>query len=226
MKISEIRQRLSLTEQAHARLKKAIREGVLTQHRFYPLRELAEQLGVSRTPVREAAIKLAHEGLAEIVPQRGFRVRTIPPAEVTEVFELRRILEGRAVEKLAERANRSDVRALFTLLERQERAIKDIPRFLDIDEEFHMRLLELSGLPRARDFLVTLRDIICLLGLEALNVGGRTEEVLKEHTAIVEGIARSNASEARQALLLHLDSTRDKIKNTASAAEIEIANAE
>src|SRR5438067_877979 len=96
VKIAGIDRPKSLTDHAYERLKAAIRDGSLNHRRFYPLGDLAAIFGISRTPVREAVLKLAHEGLVTILPQRGFRLREISPDEAAEVFELRSLIEGRA----------------------------------------------------------------------------------------------------------------------------------
>lgn len=212
MGIEEIDRGRSLTEHAYHRLKAAIREGSIEAHRFYPLGDVAAGFGISRTPVREAVLKLSHEGLLEILPQRGFRIREISSEEAAEVFELRSLLEGRTVEKLAKKALPADVQKLRGILERQSRHLNDTPKFLEVDEEFHLTMLELAGFRRARDFIVSLRDVIWQLGSEALSLPGRLEEVLAEHTAVVDRVERGDAAGARRAIAGHLESTSAKIQ--------------
>jgi DNA-binding GntR family transcriptional regulator len=207
MKMTEISRPKSLTDQAYHHLKAAIRSGALEQHYFYPLGEVAAEFGISRTPVREAVLKLAHEGLLEILPQRGFRIREVAPEEAAEVFELRNLLEGRTVEKLARKARADDLRKLRAILARQQRLVNEPRRFLDVDEEFHLTMLELAGFRRAREFIVMLRDVIWLLGIKALSAPGRLEGVLSEHSQIVDCIARKDPAAARRAVSAHLDST-------------------
>lgn len=212
VKIAGIARPKSLTDHAYERLKAAIRDGSLTHQQFYPLGDLAAIFGISRTPVREAVLKLAHEGLVTMLPQRGFRLREISPDEAIEVFELRSLIEGRAVEKLAKRATEQEIQDLRAILRRQQQAINDVGKFLDIDEEFHLHMLELAGLRRAREFLVSLRDIIWSLGSAALRLPGRLDEVLVEHMQLVECIAKKDATRARRAIDAHLHSTFNKIK--------------
>ncbi len=214
----------SLTEHAYDRLKAAIREGSLEPRRFYPLGDVASAFGISRTPVREAVLKLAHDGLLEILPQRGFRVREIPPEEAAEVFELRTLIEGRAVEKLGRFATEKDVRDFRAILRRQQRATHDTASFLNIDEEFHLTMLERAGLRRAREFLITLRDVIWILGFDALGLPGRLDEVLVEHTNVVDFIERHDPERARRALDTHLTSTFSKIKAARGGADYGLAS--
>lgn len=210
-RMAEITRPKSLTDHAYERLKAAIRSGALEPHRFYPLGEIAQNFGISRTPVREAVLKLAHDGLLEILPQRGFRIREVGPEEMAEVFELRGLIEARTVENLAKKGTAGDIQSLRSILKRQERVVHDVGRFLDVDEEFHLTMLERAGLRRAREFMVTLRDIIWLLGLEALALPGRLEEVLAEHRRVVDAIERKDVTGARRAIESHLTSTYAKI---------------
>ena len=216
IRISGINRPKSLTDSVYERLKAAIRNQTLRQRHFYPLGEIAAGFGISRTPVREAVIRLAQAGLVEVAPQRGFRVREIPPNEGKEVFELRSLIEGHAVEKLAKKATDEDLRVLRNILRRQQRLTNDVSKFLDVDEAFHLEMVDRAGLRRAHDFLSTLRDIIWLLGYTALSVPGRLEEVLAEHTAIVDRIEKRDRPGARKALDAHLESTRSKILRLSS----------
>ncbi|MFQ5667326.1 MAG: GntR family transcriptional regulator [Candidatus Binatia bacterium] len=211
-KIAGIDRPKSLTEHAYRRLKTAIREGSLVPEHFYPLGQMATQLGISRTPVREAVLRLEHDGLVEIVRQRGFRVRRVPWEEAAEVFELRSIIEGRALERVVKRAGPQDIRTLRAILRRQGHVTSDTARFLDIDEEFHLQIVEMAGLRRAKDFLITLRDVVWLVGFEVLRRRSRSAEVLAEHTAIVDAIEAGDPARVRQALDRHLASTYTKIK--------------
>ena len=92
----------TLARSAYLRLQEAIRDGVVRHGPLYSENELAETLGMSRTPVREAVIALTREGLLEVSAQRGFRVRALSLDEQAEVFDLRAILETYVVRRLAE----------------------------------------------------------------------------------------------------------------------------
>ena len=212
MKISEIHRPKSLTDEAYRRLRAAIRNGSLETHRFYPLGEVAARFGISRTPVREAVLKLAHEGLLEMLPQRGFHLREISLAEAEEIFELRGLLEGRTVEKLAEKRSSDEVRQLRKILKRQDRFVNEPRRFLEIDEEFHLTMLDLAGFHRAREFLATIRDVIWSLSFEALSCPGRLDHVISEHALIVDCIENGRPSAARSAIGLHLQRTYAQIR--------------
>src|SRR5271154_3652655 len=78
----------SLSQRAYQSLRKAIRDGAIVHGVLYSEKEIAERLGISRTPVREALIELAREGLVTVAPQRGFRLHALSHAEQEEVYEL------------------------------------------------------------------------------------------------------------------------------------------
>jgi DNA-binding GntR family transcriptional regulator len=94
----------TLAHQAYQAIRVAIQNDALTPGKFYSENELGQSMGISRTPVREALIELAREGLVEVIPQRGFRLRIPTADEATEVFELRTVLESHVVKRLAEDA--------------------------------------------------------------------------------------------------------------------------
>ncbi len=202
----------SLAQQAYRAIRQAIRDRIIVHNVFYSEGELAESLGISRTPVREALIQLAREGLIEIVPQRGFRLRIIGPEERREIFELREVLESFVVEHLAKKATTDDVNQLREILRQQAALLDDPIRFLAVDEQFHLLMPRLAGLERTHQMMVSLRGAMWLLGSVALALPQRAPDVLKEHTAVVDAIEAHDVEAAVAAIRAHL-------KATARAAE-------
>jgi DNA-binding GntR family transcriptional regulator len=201
----------SLADQAQISIKDAIRNGIIQPKRFYSEQGIADSLNISRTPVREAVLHLEHEGLLEVLPQRGFRIRDIPPVERDEIFELRTLLEVHIVKKGARRIDDSGIREIWAILERQARKRANFAAFLDADEEFHLRIAELAGFNKAKDFLAELRGTVWLLGFEALDRPQRVDRVLDEHRAIIESLEHKNANGAARAMKQHLDSTHEAV---------------
>lgn len=197
----------SLARRAHASLREAIRDGVLVRDRLYSEAELAASMGVSRTPVREALRELSGEGLVEVLPQRGFRLRSLTADEVIEVFGLRLALESYVAEQLATRAAPGDVAQLRALVRRQARAMDDAGEFLVADEEFHLLMPDLIGLTRTHAILTTLRGVMWLIGAHALTVAERAERVLEEHREIVDAIEAGDPASAVAAIRHHLEAT-------------------
>jgi DNA-binding GntR family transcriptional regulator len=197
----------SLARRAYLSLRKAIRDRTLEPETLYSELQLAAELNISRTPVREALIELSREGIVDVVPQRGFRLRTITEAEEREVFDLRGAIEAHVVRRLAAQATESDLSKLRAIIADQAQETGDIAIFLKLDESFHLTMPSLMGLKRTREMLDTLRGIIYLTGSTALSVPDRITEVIAEHRQIVEAIAARDPDRAARAVMSHLDRT-------------------
>jgi DNA-binding GntR family transcriptional regulator len=209
----------TLAQRARSSLRHAIRDGALLHGRVYSENELATLMGISRTPVREALIELSREGLVEILPQRGFQLRSLSPAERAEVFGLRLALEGFVVERLAREATAEHVRALRDLL-RQQRAVAtgDPAEFLAIDEQFHLLMPQLLNLDRTHAMLVTLRGAMWLMGSLAMSIHERAPHVIEEHVTIVDAIEAGDPDAAVERVRGHLDATLRAAERVAARA--------
>lgn len=214
-RIRQIDRADTLAQRAYASIREAIRDGTLTPDTVYSEAELAGSMGISRTPVREALIQLSREGLIEILRQRGFRLRKLTAPERTEVFGLRLALESFVIERLANEASADDIAELRELLEQQRSAIDNPPRFLEIDERFHLLMPRLLGLDRTHQMLLTLRGVMWLIGEIALTVRERAPHVLAEHTAIVDAIEAHDARRATKAIKDHLATTLEASEKVA-----------
>jgi DNA-binding GntR family transcriptional regulator len=198
----------TLSRQAYQSIRTSIRSGAISPNGFYSEVQLAQALKISRTPVREALIELEREGLVEIVPQRGFRLRSISDDERREAFELRDLIETHVVRRLAKEATDSDVAELRRIVDHQAKVISEPAQFIEADEAFHLAIPTLLGLERTRRILLTLRGIIWLAGLDAISIPERSVEVLAEHRAVVAAVAAHDQSSAAKAMKSHIDQTR------------------
>jgi DNA-binding GntR family transcriptional regulator len=192
--------------QVYGALRDAIVCGELHPGRQLSENELAERLGVSRTPIREALVRLRDDRLVEIVPQLGTFVSRISPGAVADAQFIREALECSAVRLAAERADRSDVAALAGLLTRQEevRDAHDFDRFYVLDDELHGALCELSGhgvawalAQRANGHLNRVRRL-------SLAQPRYLAEMVAEHTLVVDAVRRGDPDAAEAALRHHL----------------------
>jgi DNA-binding GntR family transcriptional regulator len=199
----------TLARGAYLRIQQAIRDGAISQGTLYSENELAETLGMSRTPVREALIALAREGIVEVASQRGFRLRQLSSEQRQEIFDLRLLLEPYAARRLAEIATDEDVRRLSDLIDGQEAlsAEGQESAFLALDEEFHLLMPKLVGLERSHDIMVSLRGAMWLMGFEALALPRRHSAVISEHRAIVAAIAAHDPDAAAEAAHEHIVKT-------------------
>ena len=171
-----------------------------------PLRDrvLCERFGVSRTPVREALIRLAEEGLVDIFPQSGTFVSRIPSAAIPEAVLVRQALEGVTVEAAA-RA-RADLTPLDDVLalQRSLAARGDTRGFHETDEAFHETLAALGGHPGIWRLLRHAKTQIDRARRLTLPVPGRMDQVIGEHVRIRDAVAAGDAPAARTAMSDHL----------------------
>ncbi len=146
-------QSLSLSEQALALIRQAMVAGDMLPGEIYSASALAQRLGVSNSPVREAMLKLVNEGLMEPVRNRGFRVVPIAEHDLRDIFDIRSMLEVPAICRLAERGEIDDMpryRKLAAAIVEAAEA-RDITRYLLADRDFHLgsdrpaRKLEAGG---------------------------------------------------------------------------------
>ncbi|HZQ27992.1 MAG TPA: GntR family transcriptional regulator [Acidimicrobiales bacterium] len=199
----------SLASRAYGELKQAILRGELQPGAALAEVELAAALGISRTPVREALALLRRDGLVEAVPGGGNVVRMLRAEEVRELFLLREALEALAVREFVGGAKK-DTDVLDGLLHRQRTAHtrRDVDAFLAADEEFHVTVSRLAGLPQVAELLVSLRERMRQAGLKAVTRPDRMAQVVAEHEAIVRAVRSGRADRAEKAVIAHLRATR------------------
>ncbi|TVZ84802.1 GntR family transcriptional regulator [Streptomyces sp. BK340] len=196
-------------ERAYAYLKDTVLTDPEMQGVFLSEQELADRIGVSRTPIREALLQLAAEDLVELVPKRGARVAPLAGREIRELMELRGIVERYAAQQLVSRGG-APVAELRCLLERQrELTGEDQAReFIAVDHQFHSALVSAVGNTLLDRHYDGLRSRQVRAGVVALfNRQGRQEAVLEEHGAILDALAAGDAEAACAAIDHHLGST-------------------
>lgn len=198
----------TLGRRAYLQIQQAIRDGSLTHGEQYSENELAESLGMSRTPVREALLTLNREGIIVVESQRGFRLRELSAAERQEIFDLRSLLEGFVASRLALNATAEDISRLRAIVDAQESLSSGREsEFLALDEQFHLLQSEILGLERTHATMVSLRGAMWLIGFEALELPHRLEAVVAEHRAIIDAIEQGDPEAAVSAARKHLANT-------------------
>lgn len=168
---------------------------------------VAELFGVSRTPVREALLRLADDGLVEIFPQSGTFVSRIPVDALPEAIVIRSALEGSAVRHAARRATRSQIAALRAnlVLQQESEAAGDLNAFHDADEVFHGMIAEMAGYPGLWSFAQQVKVQVDRYRRLTLPEPGRVVHVIAEHAAIVDAIADGDAERAEARMTSHLE---------------------
>ena len=178
--------------------------------------EIALSYGVSRTPVREAILKLSDEGLLEIFPQSGIFVSRIPLAALPEAIIVRKALEATTAQFAAERATASQILVLHAILERQREAnaAKDRETFHQADELFHATIAEIAGYPGIWTLIQQVKLHVDRYRRLTLPQAGRMGRVILEHEAVLEAIEGHDPPVARNAMEIHLENLLDNISAT------------
>lgn len=195
---------------ASAAIATALRDDIVAL-RVMPGQPLSEKaltgrFGVSRTPLREALIRLAEEGFVEIRPQAGTAVARIPLASIPEAVVVRQALEGSTVELAAARAGEAGAARLRAAITRQ-RVLADLDDrdgFHEADETFHEEIATLSGYPGLWRTIRQAKMQIDRCRRLTLPVLGRMGQVIAEHTVIANAVGVGNAEAARAAMRAHL----------------------
>jgi DNA-binding GntR family transcriptional regulator len=180
--------------------------------------EIALSYGVSRTPVREAILKLSDEGLLEIFPQSGIIVSRIPVAALPEAIIIRKALEETTARLAAERATSSQILGLRATVERQREAetAKDSEAFHQADEAFHGTIAEIAGHPGIWKLIQQVKVHVDRYRRLTLPQRGRIALAISEHEAVVTAIEMHNPERAAGAMNHHLERLLDNIYATQS----------
>ena len=180
-------------------LRESILLGALAPGHRLRQESLAEELGVSRVPIRAALRHLESEGLVVSVPHKGAMVRRLEPEEIAETYELRILLETHALRAAVERVTAEEVGELQALADEIDRLTPG-DDWLDATEAFYMRLYEIAGRPLTADLIARLRTNVgrYWLSLKVLHHEGFT------HRVIVDAIAAGDSTEAEAWLVDHL----------------------
>lgn len=180
----------SLNQLVYQRLRRDILDGKLRPGARLKQEEVTRELGVSRTPVREALHRLETEGLIQFLRRSTVIVSSIPKARVEEIFELRALLESYAAEKAADRLNEKNLGKLHHLVDEMSNydTQKDIDKLLQRNDEFHKLICALSGNETLLNMLEQIwRDIRRLRFNYLLTEAGH-EQSTREHRKLLEAL--------------------------------------
>lgn len=207
MEPSEMRELFSSTsymEQTRGIIRRLILDGTYRPGEKIKEAQMAKNLGISRSPVREAVMNLASEGLIELHPQRGAFVRTLDAREVRELFEVREALEVRAVRLAARRTENADLESVRGLLEETGRALREDDAIYPSDLDFHVGLAGLSKNETLSGYVSKVNTQLRLARVRSSAAPGRSHRAYEEHLAVVEAVAAGDPEKAEQALRAHL----------------------
>jgi DNA-binding GntR family transcriptional regulator len=198
--------RPSLTDVAYDHVRGAILHGALPVGTVLAEASIADELGISKTPVRQALQLLRTEGLLEVGPRRQLVVRGFSVAHRNEILRIREALEDIAVETACREMSLEDIDMLRLLLMRQRRAADahDEDGFLELDEEFHIRIAIGANLPIVARLLEQMRGFARLMRLGRSQPPEHLQDIIPEHTRIVDALENRDVDAALAALREHL----------------------
>ena len=199
-RMSETRQGLD----AYERLVAAIRDGALKPGDRLIETDLASRLGISRTPIREAIRQLESDGLVIHLPRIGAAVRVLDYSEITELYEMRAVLEGTAARFAARAASEVELAELETINE-EMRGADDGTRLYEANRQFHAVILNAA---RNR-FLVrsveAVKKTLLILGPSTMEEADRAAEAIKEHDGILAALRARDAEAAESRMRAHIE---------------------
>ncbi|HEV6964463.1 MULTISPECIES: GntR family transcriptional regulator [Roseateles] len=193
----------ALYEQVADRLRQRILARELEPGSWIDELKLCGELGISRTPLREALKVLAAEGLVTMKLRRGAYVTEMSERDVREAYQLLSLLESDAAAEVAARASDAELAELDALHRELEAALPDRDRFFAANERFHLRVLEIDGNRWRLQIVGDLRRLMKLNRHHSLFREGRLAESLDEHRAIVAALLARDAAACRQLVTAH-----------------------
>ena len=210
---------LALYQEVAERLRERIFSHELQPGTWVDEQALAEQYGISRTPLREALKVLASEGLVTLKPRRGCYVTEISDRDLDEIFTVMAMLEGECARVLAARATEADLARLQAIHADLESAAQasDIDRFFEANQAFHLAIQQIADNRWLLHVIEDLRKVIKLSRHHSLYSEGRLEQALAEHRTILDAMLARDADAAERSMRGHIRSGREALERIARA---------
>jgi DNA-binding GntR family transcriptional regulator len=202
-----------LTDWAYETIKELILTLKVAPGTQLQIEMLADQMGVSRTPVREALLRLEQDGLTQVVPRVGVFVTGISKRDLEELYELRELLESRATEEAAQRLTDDDLDHIDLLLEESKAAVKqgNVEKFLETEIAFHRILTEGARNRRLISIMDGLRDLSYRWRIISLKSQENVRLTLIEHQGIAQALRQRDGPKAGKLMGDHIRSARERM---------------
>jgi DNA-binding GntR family transcriptional regulator len=202
-----------LPQRAYHIIRLAIRDLVLAPGKTVLEREMAEKLGMSRTPVREALVRLETEGMVRLIPRRGFIVEPIEKEALQEIYEIYATLDGLAVEKATRKVSSFELDKLESLVLQQETAIEngDLKKWASLDDQFHFHIIQYANNKRLNSLMDIHSDQLYRARLFTINHRPLPVQSIVEHKAIVSCMRARDGEAARVIMQSHRKRARKEI---------------
>jgi len=195
-----------MTQDVHGRLKDQILEVERAPGTLLLEAQLAEEFGVSKTPVREALRLLAQAGWVVVLPRKGYIIRPVELGDVRDIFGIRKVIEPSLAAEAAQRATSADVHRLRSLLDQQHLAKDDLRAALLAAREFHLVFADIAGSARARAILEELLDEVRrLYHLLPIQQRITSDDEIRSHGKILDAVEARDAAAASKLTVRHLN---------------------
>lgn len=206
-------ERITLNERVYARLRGSLAGGKLMSNSRLDEEALGRELGVSRTPIREAIGKLTKEGFVEYRPYQGNFVRSFSAAQVNDLYTVRQTLESLAVRLAVPRLSDADIRRLIDILREAEMALEsgDMLAYSAADRHFHRAIAEYSGNETLLESLDRLSVQVQIIRTVANHDPGVAARTAGERPRIVAALAARDAERAAALMAEHIDGVRQAV---------------
>ncbi|MBQ9708649.1 MAG: GntR family transcriptional regulator [Firmicutes bacterium] len=211
----DIQNHRPLREMVYEELKMQILTGAIVPGTRMMEVELAENMGVSRTPIREAIRKLEKEGLVTIRPRRGAYASSISTDDMLEILEVRQHMEGLAAYFAASRMTPDELDGLKKLAEKYNTAVEagDMEGMIEYDTKFHRAIADSCNNKILLQMIEQLQEMVLRFRYIYYDTFRRAENMPVEHQAIMDAIARGDEDAAREAADVHIDRLKMMVAN-------------
>lgn len=217
---AEKRTDLSHGQDAYQRLITDIRIGTLRPGDRLLEAELALRLGISRTPVREAIRLLEADGLVSHTPRTGATIRSLDYSEVTELYEMRTVLEATAARLAARTASEVELLELEALNAEMAAARSDVAALYELNHQFHRVLLDAARNRYLSHSVAALQKTLLILGPSTMQDTGRADEAIAEHGKLIAAMRARDEAGAEAAMRLHMQGAhRTRLRQLRAASE-------
>ena len=204
-----LRQPVNLAESVYYQIRRNILSGKYRPGKSITEMEVSNDLGVSRTPVREAFKHLESEGLLELRPNRGAVVVGIGKTDIEDIYEIRSLLEGRAAERAALQADEESLKQLSEIIDLTEFYVEreNYDRVTEMDDRFHQTIYELTGSRILQRILKELHAYAENIRERSIREPGRAKLMLEEHHAVLEAMQAKDHALAGQRMVQHVQNS-------------------
>lgn len=203
----------SLKEMALSIIKEAVLAKKLEPEKMYTEAALTKEMGISRTPVREALIHLASRGMIVYHPRKGFKIRCMTEKDVRDLFELRLALELTVIRHITPNLTEGALAEIEKAWDRYREMVQtgDPLEFIHANRDFHIHLAQLTENSYLINALDEIRDLTDLAGVRSLEVDSRTLEATEEHGRIFAELKRQSMDGALRQMEAHIRTTEERV---------------